>query len=135
MGGIHAIIGVGEGLITLGALAFIYASRRDLLQESNKPTPNGWAVWGIGLIIALALAIASPMASKHPDGLEWVAKQKGFLDFAQGPGFRILPDYIFPGISNENVATISAGILGTLLVFLIALGIALLRRKRVNHDR
>ena len=30
MGGIHMLIGIGEGLITVGALAFLYASRRDL---------------------------------------------------------------------------------------------------------
>jgi cobalt/nickel transport system permease protein len=34
MGGIHALIGVGEGLITVAALAFITATRRDLVQSS-----------------------------------------------------------------------------------------------------
>jgi cobalt/nickel transport system permease protein len=32
MGGVHALIGLGEGAITLGALAFIRALRRDLLE-------------------------------------------------------------------------------------------------------
>ena len=36
MGGIHAIIGVGEGLITVGALAFLYAARRDLVVGARR---------------------------------------------------------------------------------------------------
>ncbi len=38
MGGIHALIGVGEGLITVAALAFITATRRDLLE--SRPAAN-----------------------------------------------------------------------------------------------
>ena len=37
MGGIHLLIGIGEGLITAAALAFVLATRRDLLKW--KPTP------------------------------------------------------------------------------------------------
>jgi cobalt/nickel transport system permease protein len=33
MAGVHALIGVGEGLITVAALAFITATRRDLLES------------------------------------------------------------------------------------------------------
>lgn len=130
MAGIHAVIGVGEGLVTLGALAFIFASRRDLLQSSQTAVRGGRAVWLIGLILALALAIASPLASAHPDGLEWVAEQKGFLDSARGSAFNIIPDYVFPGIRDEALATIIAGILGALLVFGVALAVAYARRKR-----
>jgi cobalt/nickel transport system permease protein len=38
MAGIHALIGIGEGLITVGALAFLFASRRDLL-KAGEATP------------------------------------------------------------------------------------------------
>jgi cobalt/nickel transport system permease protein len=130
MGGIHAIIGIGEGLITLGALAFLFATRRDLVQAGSAQAVKGGLVWVFGLLIALALAILSPLASAHPDGLEWVAEQKGFLDTARGPLYNIIPDYLFPGVSNEAFATILAGIIGTLLVFAVALGVAYLRRQR-----
>jgi len=130
MGGIHALIGIGEGLITVGALAFIYAARRDLLQAGQAQTISGSAVWVAGLLIAVALAIASPLASTHPDGLEWVAEQQGFLDMAQGPLYEIVPDYVFPGIPNEALATILAGILGVLIVLGAALGVAYARRSR-----
>jgi cobalt/nickel transport system permease protein len=38
MGGVHALIGVGEGLVTVAALAFITATRRDLIEP--RPTAN-----------------------------------------------------------------------------------------------
>ncbi len=83
-----------------------------------------------GLVIALGLAIASPLASSHPDGLQWVAKQKGFLAVAQQPLYRMIPGYVFPGVSNATLATILAGIVGALIVFGVTLGVALSRRYR-----
>ena len=130
MAGIHAFIGIGEGLITAGALALIYASRPDLLKTGGERKTGGAALWVVGLIIAVALAIASPLASAYPDGLEWVAGQRGFLDSAQGPVYEIIPDYVLPGVSNEALATILAGIIGTLLVFGIAAVVAYSRRNR-----
>jgi cobalt/nickel transport system permease protein len=130
MAGIHALIGIGEGLITAGALALIYASRPDLLRADRQKQAGGVALWVVGLIIAVALAIASPLASAYPDGLEWVAGQRGFLDAAQGPAYEIVPDYVLPGISNEALATILAGILGTLIVFGIAGAVAYSKRNR-----
>jgi cobalt/nickel transport system permease protein len=130
MAGIHALIGIGEGLITAGALAFLYASRRDLLKTGNGVQQHGNLVWVVGLALALLLAIASPLASVHPDGLEWVAKQKGFLSLANSPFYKIFPDYLFPGISNMTLATILAGVIGALIVFGVALGLAYARRHR-----
>jgi cobalt/nickel transport system permease protein len=134
MAGIHALIGVGEGLITLGALALLYATRPDLLVAGRERTAGGVTLWAGGLVIALALAVLSPLASSNPDGLEWVAEQKGFLDTAQGPAYEIIPDYVFPGVSNEALATILAGIVGTLIVFGVALAVAYSRRKRAVDD-
>ena len=73
--------------------------------------------WIVGLLIALALALLSPLASTSPDGLERVAEDHGFLSRALGPAYRLIPDYAFPGIHNEIAATIVAALLGTLLVF------------------
>jgi cobalt/nickel transport system permease protein len=128
MGGIHALIGVGEGLITVGALAFLSTTRRDLISAGPVAAKGGAAIWAFGLGIALLLAVLSPLASTRPDGLEWVAGQQGFLEAARGPYFRLIPDYVFPGISNQALATILAGIVGALMVFGVALGAAYLRR-------
>lgn len=130
MAGIHALIGIGEGLITVGCLAFIYAIRPSLLTgEAERPTGNA-LIWVTGLLISLALVVASPLASARPDGLEWVAQQQGFLNRIQSPLYEILPDYIVPGISTRGLTTILAGLVGVLLVFLVALAVALTRRGR-----
>ncbi len=131
MAGIHALIGIGEGLITAGALAVITAARPDLLHQGQAQAAlGGRAVWVGGLIVALGLAVASPLASAHPDGLEWVAGQQGFLDAAQAPVFKIIPDYLLPGVSNQATATILAGMIGAVIVGGVALGVAYTRRSR-----
>ncbi len=132
MGGIHALIGIGEGLITIGALAVLFASRPDLLNISPAQAGNNRPILIAGILIALLLAVLSPLASSDPDGLEWVAEEYGFLQTAQEPLYQIIPDYVFPGVENEIVATILAGILGTLIVFGIAWGIAYARRAKAT---
>ena len=134
MAGVHALIGVGEGLITVGALAFLYASRRGLFDTGQARTVGGRAVWVTGLVIALVLAVLSPLASAQPDGLEWVAAQQGFLGRAEAPIYELIPDYLIPGVSNDALATILAGIVGTLLVLGVALAVAHSRRNRQSTD-
>ncbi|MEJ2708812.1 MAG: energy-coupling factor ABC transporter permease [Anaerolineales bacterium] len=135
MAGIHALIGIGEGLITVGALAFLNVSRRDLVRAGEAPAAAGGFVWVFGLLVALGLAIASPLASAHPDGLEWVAEQQGFLETTRQPLYHLIPDYLFPGISNEALATILAGVIGTLIVFGVVLGVGFLRRSSQMSER
>jgi len=130
MGGVHALIGIGEGAITLGALSFLSATRRDLFRVDRAQPAGGRFVWVVGLIIAFGLAVISPLASTHPDGLEWVAEQQGFLNLAQAPTYQIIPDYVLPGVPDEALATILAGIIGTLIVFGVAFAIAYTRRNR-----
>ncbi|SMB93150.1 cobalt/nickel transport protein [Thermanaeromonas toyohensis ToBE] len=90
----------------------------------------------LGLLIALVVAaLLSPFACPYPDGLERVAEDKGFLDLAEGKELIHvpIPDYKFPGISNEGLATSIAGIIGTVLVFGVVyfLGWALAGTRRV----
>jgi hypothetical protein len=59
-----------------------------------------------------------------------VAGQNGFLETARAPLFNVIPDYVLPGISNEALATILAGILGALMVFGVAYGVARLRKNQ-----
>jgi len=135
MAGIHALIGIGEGLITVGALAFIYAARRDLLKLASPQPGGSRAVWVGGMLLAVLLVVLSPLASSHPDGLEWVAGQKGFLNSAQGPIYKIIPDYLLPGVHNEALATVLAGIIGVLIVAGVAFGMAYLRRAKPESDK
>lgn len=133
MGGIHALIGLGEALITVGALAFISSARRDLLSEPRGDARSERAVWIGGLLVAVALAVISPLASAHPDGLEWVAEQQNFLSLARGPLYELLPDYTIPGISNAAVSTILAGVVGLAIVAGVAY-LMTLRRRRMTHQ-
>ncbi|MBE3588018.1 MAG: PDGLE domain-containing protein [Thermoanaerobacteraceae bacterium] len=74
----------------------------------------------VGLLVALAVAaLLSPFASPSPDGLERVAEDQGFLHLAEGKELihALMPDYVFPGIAHEGLATALAGVVGTLLVF------------------
>jgi len=132
MAAIHALIGIGEALITLGAVSFIFAARKDLLKAgiSENATIKGILIGG-GLI-TLVLAVLSPLASSHPDGLEWVAEKQGFLTVARDSLYNLIPDYLMPGLTNEAAATIIAGILGAAVVFVLAIGVAQTRKKPVR---
>ncbi|MBA7492793.1 hypothetical protein ES702_03346 [subsurface metagenome] len=77
----------------------------------------------ISLIIALILAILiSPFASPWPDGLEKIAEDKGFIEEALEEGvwkYSPIPDYAFPGVGSEVIATALAGLIGTLITITI----------------
>jgi len=86
--------------------------------------------WIIGLIIALAVTLLSPLASSWPDGLERVAEDHGFIDLAAGPFYELIPDYVLPGIPNEALATILAGMIGVLVVFGLSVAAGYVLRRR-----
>ncbi len=96
-----------------------------------------WPRWvWIGLLVALGLALLSPLASPYPDGLEHVAEEYGFIDKAGEAPFAIAPDYTIPGIENETLSTILAGLMGTGLLFAVGSGMAwLLRAPTGPHQR
>jgi len=86
--------------------------------------------WHYALIISLLIAVLSPLASSSPDGLEKVAENKGFIGLAQSAPFQVIADYVFPGIENEAVATILAGLLGTIVIFGVVYGIGWMIKSR-----
>lgn len=68
-------------------------------------------------IVSLGVAgVVSWFASTHPDGLERVAEDHGFIGKAIGPLFSILPDYTVPGLSGF-VSNGVAGVIGVLATF------------------
>ena len=87
----------------------------------------------LGLMIAVFLALViSPFASPWPDGLEKVASDKGFLEKGEiEPMLNSpIPDYSWPGIKNEMLATSLAGLFGTFLLFGAGFGLARLIKGR-----
>jgi len=92
---------------------------------------DGFVLIGLGITLLLVLFL-SPFASTSPDGLEKVAETKGFAE--QGESWKFwkyapLTDYTLPGIKNEKVSTALSGLIGTLAIFLIALGVGKLIKK------
>jgi len=79
-----------------------------------------------GLGIALFITLFSPFASSHPDGLERVAEDKGFLEVADSPPYELISDYVFPWVDNEDLATVLSGIVGVLIVAAVVFAVAFL---------
>ena len=52
------------------------------------------------MLVALLMAIISPLASSSPDGLEKVAEDKGFIEKAAEAPYKLMADYLFPGVEN-----------------------------------
>jgi hypothetical protein len=86
-----------------------------------------------GLVASLLIAgVVSFYASSHPDGLEYVAEQTGFLDTAEDSATAEGPfaDYSARGVDDERLSGGLAGVLGALATLLIAGGIAWAVRRR-----
>lgn len=91
------------------------------------------------LLSALVVAaLLSPFASSSPDGLERVAKDHNFLEKGEAQLLSSpIPDYLFPGIQNEKIATAVAGVIGTILTFgaVYILGRLVSARKNQARDQ
>ena len=132
---VHSLIGLGEALITGMVVRYILLTRPDLIDDpepSGAIEPRRWVgVGASGLGIALAVAIfLAPLASKAPDGLEFVGGSKvPFLPpEGSAPAATVpspIPDYAMPGLSgSRKLATAVAGLVGTVVVFGVAFGLA-----------
>lgn len=120
MTGVHAFIGIGEGLITAGVLTYLTTVRPDLLPGDNPPL-NKWLIPIVGTL--LIAGVLSLFASAWPDGLERVAEDQGFINLAEQVRVIIptpLADYTVEGLGK--VGTSIAGIIGTIVCFGVAFG-------------
>jgi cobalt/nickel transport system permease protein len=113
---VHALIGLGEALITVAALTFILQTRPDLLGENSASArgSRGWVVAGV--LASLAVVLLSPLASADPDGLERVATDLGFLSKGVSASYQIIPDYTVPFLGETHLSTILAGMIGLVIV-------------------
>jgi len=130
--GVHTLIGIGETLITVGALSFIFKSRPDLLDQAEGQARGGRGWIWVGAAISLFVLILSPLASSNPDGLERVAENLGFLNRGAEAPFTILPDYTIPFLGNSAISTILAGVIGAAVVATIVLFFA--KRKNAKNE-
>jgi cobalt/nickel transport system permease protein len=140
MAGIHAIIGLGEALITTLVIVSIARLRPDLLEDSAGPEvkPAYGHVLAYGLIVAFGLALfVAPFASSWPDGLEKVAETLGFSEAATEHAILSspIPDYQVPGIGSSMISTVLAGLVGTVIVFILSYALARLLTSKPDSTK
>jgi hypothetical protein len=98
---------------------------------------SGRAFLVTALLVSLLLAgVASYYASAHPDGLNHVAEQTGFIDHestsatSDGP----FAGYEVRGIDDARLSGGAAGVVGVLVVLLLAGGLGYAVRRRPDAD-
>ncbi len=129
---LHALIGVGEALITGTIISLIHQQRPDLLYSpTTKSTPRAVGRFLVaGLMAALAVgAFVAPFASEMPDGLDAVAERFRIAasDSATAGLFEDYDKVPAPLAGWQSVSVSIAGIGGTLIVFVTALALGRLR--------
>jgi cobalt/nickel transport protein len=93
--------------------------------------------FAVALVVSLLVAgVASYYASSHPDGLEHVASQTGFLDSAEDSATADSPlaDYRTSGVDDDRLSGGLAGVIGVLVMLLLSTGLFWLVRRRGPGD-
>ncbi|MFF5211594.1 energy-coupling factor ABC transporter permease [Streptosporangium sp. NPDC000396] len=157
MGGVHTLIGIGEGLITAVTVSTVLAVRPDLVygarglaaplilrdaagdslvpQEVPAPAAPRRLGWFLPTGIAVAALLAgfvSFYASSSPDGLERVAEDKGFIGQAtdHALGGQPLADYGDAGGIPVGVA----GLVGVGVTLTVGGGLFFAVRRRTRRE-
>lgn len=130
---VHALIGLGEAVITAAVVATVLAvapgvAHIDAGRASARSAqvPLRRAVLALASIAALSAVVLSSFAASSPDGLEATAEQLGFLDAAGVHALAALPFADYGAASGSPVGL--AGLLG--IVAVAALAAALLGAAR-----
>lgn len=147
MVGVHALIGIGEGVISALAVGAVMASRPDLvygasdldegqLADRRRVSARAFVIGGLLVAITFAAGI-SQFAVDNPDGLEAVAEETGFAESGQDHLFdsSIFSDYATAGVDNEQVSLAVAGVVGTLVVLVVGAGLMLMLVERRGDSR
>jgi cobalt/nickel transport system permease protein len=153
MVGVHFLVGLIEGLITVAVLVYIQQVRPDLVLEAlpGRIRLSKRTVLVTLLIFAIiAAAGLSLLASGNPDGLEWSYLERpdqpdfkpiiknentaiGAVDEMQSK-YTPMPDYSVRGSSGAGWTSF-AGVVGSILTMIVVwLVVLLLRKKRPKTD-
>jgi cobalt/nickel transport system permease protein len=143
MVGVHALIGIGEGLLSALVVAAVLAARPDLVAGAHDLSAEQLAdarrvelrtfVLGGAIVAAAFAAVVSQFAFDDPDGLERVAIDEGFIGEAgeHALSSSLFADYATRGIGNESLSLAVAGLAGAALALVVASGmVAASRRAR-----
>ncbi len=91
-----------------------------------------------GFVASLFLAgVVSFYASSHPDGLEKVAGDIGFIETAKENtnSKGILADYGVKGVDNQRLSTGAAGVIGVVATGAISTGLFFLIRRKSGDKK
>lgn len=103
--------------------------------SAQRPRVSTRRLLLVGILVCLLLAgVVSYYASSSPDGLMFVAGEKGFLGSAgphasDGSPFA---GYATKGVANARLSRGLAGLVGATIVFVLAGGLFLAVRRREN---
>ena len=88
------------------------------------------------LVSVLVAGVASYYASTHPEGLEHVAGQAGFLDSAEDSAAADSPlaDYQTSGVDDARISGGLAGVIGVVVMLVLSTGLFRLVRRRAPDD-
>ena len=117
---VHALIGLGEAVITAGVLAVVLAAAPGAAHIDRRPVrssvqaPARRAVLTLSTIAAVTSVVLSSFAASSPDGLEATAEQLGFLDVASEHALAGLPLADYGAASGSPVGL--AGLVGIVVV-------------------
>ncbi|MCC7495590.1 MAG: energy-coupling factor ABC transporter permease [Fimbriimonadaceae bacterium] len=95
---VHAVIGLGEALLSVAAYRVVVGARPELAGHERPVAELAtMELWRLAAMLALGLLVVA-LAFPYPDGLEWVAEQQQFGHHARD-GFAAAPlrDYAVPG--------------------------------------
>ena len=93
--------------------------------------------FAVALVVSLLVAgVASYYASSHPDGLEYVAEQTGFIDSAEDSATADSPlaDYQTSGVDDGRISGGLAGVIGVVVMLVLSTGLFWLVRRRGADD-
>jgi len=128
MTGWHLLIGIGEGLITATTIGYLIKVRPDLVKNQAGLDWRSLAV--LGAVAVTLVMFLSPFASAMPDGLERVAHDLGFIGSETSFFDALIPDYAIPGLKDERLATVIAGLAGVSITVLAGYALASFTRRR-----
>lgn len=148
---IHLAIGLIEGIITASVLSFVYNARPELIREIDNvgvKEPKLSFAKTISILAVVVLLVGgcfSLFASSNPDGLEWSLFGNAEEGYNENMGLdedeygiestlsekaqniqdttAFLPDYAFSSNPDSPVGTSVSGVVGSLIVALVAGGI------------
>lgn len=125
MGMWHAILGIIEGVITVGVVSYIASTRPDVL-EQKAPDKLALGIIAVMILVSPLFAYTAELVG-YSEPLENAAE---IIGLEENPIYEgVLPDYSVPGL-DPYVGTLIAGLVGAVIV--LALGYALSRYARTS---